>query len=88
MFLCDRIPHARLLSAQCVTLLEFCGASVSAPSCSTMWHGKPRLRLAPSAAWCSLEFFSLTTLCQNPAAARPHRCDALARLLSGLCAFH
>lgn len=24
-FLCDRVPHARLLSAQCVTLLEFAG---------------------------------------------------------------
>lgn len=54
-FLCDRVPLARLLSAQCVTLLEFAGPPVSASSCSTMRRGEPQLRLAPSAAWCPSE---------------------------------
>lgn len=54
-FLCEFAPHARLFSAQSVTLLEFAGPSASASSFSTMRRGEPQLRLAPSAAWCPSE---------------------------------
>lgn len=83
---CDRAPHARLLSAQCVTPLEFAGppwAPLPVPQCAV---AKPQLRLAPSAAWCPSEESLCFTLCQNPAA--PPYINFTRRHLTELCTSH